>query len=174
MSEIAEVLKVSERTIHRDRNDIYESYSLQNDPKTIAQIVGRLVQTAEVAVQKLRKIARDKATPAAVMVEATHRSYEIVSDLTVRLQSLGLLPTASQQIYATLTHQSGDSPNYEMVEAEVKRIKSTVIEAAATNPGLISKMKKLEETIECSKLLNQISAVEQDAQKGEANAPATN
>jgi hypothetical protein len=172
VGEMAEVLKVSDRTILRDRKEIQASYALQNDQQTVAQMIGRLVQTAEVAVQRLRKIARDKSTPPAVAVDATHRTYQIVSDVTVRLQSLALLPSATHHIQATLTHHAGDVPGYEILDAEMKRVKSTVVEAAANNPQLLAQFEALEDRVKRGKLLNDIAAVEQDAQKGGIDAPA--
>jgi len=172
VGEIAEVLKISDRTILRDRKEIAASYALQNDPQTVAQMIGRLAQAAEVAVQRLRKIAREKSTPAAVAVEATHRAYQIYSDLTVRLQSLALLPSATHHIQATLTHHAGEVPDYERLDNEVKRVKSTVVEAAANDPKLLAQLQELEQRIDRGKLLNDISAVEKAAQKGQPNASA--
>ena len=172
VGEIAEVLKVSDRTILRDRKEIAASYALQNDPQTVAQFIGRLAQAAEVAAQRLRKIARDKSTPPAVAVEATHRAYQIYSDLTIRLQSLALLPSATHHIQATLTHHAGEVPDYERLDNEVKRVKSTVVAASANDPKLLVQLQELEQRIDRGKLLNDISVVEQAAQKGQPNAPA--
>jgi hypothetical protein len=172
VGEIAEVLKCSDRTILRDRKEIAASYAVQSDPQTIAQFIGRLVQAAEVTVLRLRKIGRDKSTPPAVAVEAAHRAYQVYADLTVRLQSLAILPSATHHIQATLTHHAGEVPDYERLDNEVKRVKSTVVAAAENDPKLLAQLKQLEQRIDRGKLLNDISSVEQAAQKGQPNAPA--
>ena len=58
------------------------------------------------------------------------------------------------------------------LDNEVKRVKSTVVAAAENDPKLLVQLRELEQRIDRGKLLNDISVVEQAAQKGQPNAPA--
>ena len=69
-ADMAQVLKVSDRTIERDKKAIREHDVLERDPKLVEQMVGRLVSEADLSIQRIRKTARDRGTPASVRVDA--------------------------------------------------------------------------------------------------------
>ena len=118
--EIAQVLKRSERTIARDRKAIQEANAIEHDPKLAGQFAGRLVAEAETCIARIRRVTRDKDAPHAVKVDGEKGCYEILSDLTSRLQSLGYLPTAAHRIQADLTHNLGDNEGFAQIRAEVE------------------------------------------------------
>ena len=89
--EIAEILKVAERTVARDRRAIHEANAIQRDPRLVEEIVGRLAREAELSISRMRRIAREKTTPASVKVDAEHRCYEVFGDLVRSLQRPQLL-----------------------------------------------------------------------------------
>lgn len=120
--EIAQVLKVSDRTIARDRKAIQEANALEHDPKLAGLFAGRLASEAESCINRIRRVTRDRDTPPAVKVEGERLCYEIVDKLTQRLQSLGYLPTAAQQIQADLTHHLGEPMSPQQMIAEIQRL----------------------------------------------------
>ncbi len=87
-ADMAQILKVSDRSIERDKKAIREANALSADPELVEQMAGRLVCEAELSIQRIRKTARDKNTPQAVRIEAEHRCYQIVSDMITSLQHL--------------------------------------------------------------------------------------
>ncbi len=103
--EIAEIFKVSVRTVRRDVAQIREDHCVVAEPKFVARIVGQLVQEAESSIARLRRIARDRECPHAAKVEAERSAWTVMRELIEKLQSLGYLPTAAQQIEAELTHR---------------------------------------------------------------------
>lgn len=122
VGEIAEVLKISIRTIYRDRDQIRVSHAISFTPDMVERQAGQLVQHAEQAIQRLRRIAREKACPHAVRVEAVRSTWTVVKELTEKLQSLGYLPTAAHQIRADLTHHIDEPPSFEQMQVEVERL----------------------------------------------------
>ncbi len=122
-AEMAEILKVSERTIERDRQAIRETNALERDPRLVAQTVGHLVSEAGLAIQRIRKAARDKSVSPTVKVDAEHRCYQITSDFIQRLQSLGYLPMAAQRLEADLTHHVDEVPDLATLHKEAARLK---------------------------------------------------
>lgn len=120
--EIAQVMKVSDRTVARDRKAIQEVNAIEHDPKLAGQFAGRLATEAEACINRIRRVTRDKETPPGVKVEGERSCFEILDKLTQRLQSLGFIPTAAQQIQADLTHHPGEPmPASEMI-AELQRL----------------------------------------------------
>ena len=120
--EIAEVLKVSERTIARDRAAIRQANALTRDPALVGQMAGELLAQAETAISRIRRVTRERATPAAVRVDGEKACWTITRDLVQRLQSLGYLPTAPQEIRGDVTHRLEETPGYDEIQVEVARL----------------------------------------------------
>lgn len=96
-SEIAHLLKCSERTIERDRNEIREANSLRVDDRFPARIAGELFSEAELAIGRIRRAARDAAAAPGERITAEKLCFDIRCDLVDRLQSLGYLPSATRR-----------------------------------------------------------------------------
>ncbi len=124
--EIAEILRVSERTIARDRKAIQEANAIERDPELADQIVGRLGREADLAISHIRRVAREKKTPASVKVDAEHRCYQVFSDYVQRLQRLGYLPTAAHEIRADLTHHVDEPPGFDEMLTEIGQLELVI------------------------------------------------
>jgi DNA-binding CsgD family transcriptional regulator len=122
-AEIAHLLKVSDRTIERDKDKIRKKNAIVKDPKLVGQMAGRLLFEAETAIQKIRKYERDKQTSPATRIDAEHKCFQIVNELAERLQSMGYLPTAAKKLEADLTHHTGDTLSLDEIESEVRRLR---------------------------------------------------
>ncbi len=124
--EIAEILKVSERTIARDRKAIQEANAIERDPELADQLVGRLGREADLAISHIRRVAREKKTPASTKIDAQHRCYQIFSDYIQRLQRLGYLPTAAHEIRADLTHHVDEPPGFDEMLTEIGQLELVI------------------------------------------------
>ena len=58
-AEIVHLLKVSDRTIERDKKAIREENAISQDPELANIIAGRLVDEAQICIQRIRKFERD-------------------------------------------------------------------------------------------------------------------
>lgn len=132
IAEIAKILQRSDKTIERDRKAIFEQNAIEFEPKFPAQMTGKLIREAEMSTQKIRKIARDQNTPAAVKIDAYHKSYTIVSDLVQRMQGIGLMPSAAKKIEAKLTSQNNPDLSLDEILAETNRLKTVEVEVLKT------------------------------------------
>lgn len=162
-ADMAQILKVSDRSIERDKQAIRRSHAIARDPELTPQMVGRLGAEAELTVQRIRKAIRDKKVPAAVKVDGEHRCYQVISDLTQSLQRLGYLPTAAQKLEADLTHHIGEAPDFEELQAETRRlIHITQLalpgaqEGETADPEVAKRLTKLEEEITRANLASEI------------------
>lgn len=121
-SEIALLLKKSDRTIERDKQAIRKDNALASDPELTNIMAGKLVDEANLSIQRIRKFQRDKDCSPAIKIDAEHRCFQITSTLTERLQSLGFLKTATTKIEADLTHHLENPLSLDELESEVKRL----------------------------------------------------
>ena len=122
-AEIALSLKTSDRTVERDRKAIREENAITKDPKLVEQIVGRLISEAEVCIQRIRKFQRDNQASPAAKIDAEQRCFQILCQLSERLQSLGYLPIATQRIEADLRHSAASSLSLEQIQDEAGRLR---------------------------------------------------
>ncbi|MFB0556053.1 MAG: hypothetical protein ACETWQ_22345 [Phycisphaerae bacterium] len=121
-AEIAHLLKVKDRTIQLDKRALREEDTLTKDPKLVKQMAGRLVTETDLCIERIRKSARGKDTPASVKVDAEHRCFQIFEKTIERLQSLGYLPTAAQKVSAEFRYQTEEVLTLEQIDKEVRRL----------------------------------------------------
>ncbi|MBS0186651.1 MAG: hypothetical protein JSS51_01185 [Planctomycetes bacterium] len=134
VQEIAEVLKISDRTITRDRTAIREQNAIKADPKLVGQAVGNMVAQAEASVARLRRIARDKSTPASARVEAEVGAWRVTLECTQSLQKLGYLPTAPQQIqgqFVTASFTGDQLAELQQTRQELQRLKDIAVDESS-------------------------------------------
>ena len=122
-AEIAHLLKVSDRTIERDKKALREEIAITKNPKLVEQMAGMLVYESDLSVQVLRKIQRDKGVSAADKIEAERTNNQNRYQLFKMMQSLGYLPTAAQKIEADMTHRAASSGTLEELILEAERVK---------------------------------------------------
>ena len=132
-AEIAHFLKVSDRTIERDKKAIREKNAITKDPKLVEQIVGKLMSEADVCAQRIRKFQRDSDASPAAKMDGEYRCFQIFSGLSERLQSLGFLPTVTQRFEADLRHSAASSFSLEEIQNEAGRLKQ--IQETLPNDG---------------------------------------
>lgn len=135
--EIAEVLKVSERTVIRDRIAVREMNALLPSPELVGQVVGHLVRGAEQAIGRLRRIGREAGIKPAERIEAERVTWQIQRELVVTLQGLGYLPTAPTTLNAHIS-TGEDLPQTEALLAEIERLESLPELRAADGTPIVS------------------------------------
>jgi transposase len=122
-SEIAEVLKVTERTVTRDRADARAMNALTVTPGFVLETVGQLAATADQVKRRLRRIGRDTSAKPADRIAAEMGVWQVERELVTTLQGLGYLPTAATEINARI---SGDAhlPATSELLAELDRLRA--------------------------------------------------
>lgn len=135
-AEIARVLGVADRTIARDRRAVRRSNSVHRDPALVDEMVGRLLQEADTAVSRLRRIARDRATAPATKVDAERTCWQVTRELVRLLQRLGYLPEATRTLRADVRHQHAiEPPGFEEIAEELERLEKIQGDRTITETG---------------------------------------
>ncbi len=116
-------MKVSDRTIERDKKALREEIAITKNPKLVEQMAGRLMYETELSVQVLRKVQREKDASPADKIEAERTNNKNRYQLFKMMQSLGYLPTAAQKIEADLIHRAASSLTLEEIKLEAERVK---------------------------------------------------
>lgn len=120
VEEMAQLFRVAERTIRRDRAAERKAAALRPDPELKGQLAGWLLQEAERAVQRIRRVTRDPACNPADRIAAERQCVELIDRQIARLQSLGLVDTA--KLRAEVTTPEDDTLDLQAVTAELRRL----------------------------------------------------
>lgn len=146
--EIAEILKISERTIARDRAAARAEHALSPSPELFRESAGMLLRQAEAGIGRLRRLGRDREVPAAVKVQAEMAAWAISKDVVTKLQSLGYLPTAATRIEATLDArvESDAAPSYDELQQELDRLER-ILGAEASASAEYLELVQLRDTV---------------------------
>lgn len=158
-ADMAQILKLSDRSIERDKKAIREANALAASPELVEQMVGELRYEAELSIQRICKAARDKETSPAVRIDAYHRCYQIRSDVTTSMRHLGYLPTAAAKLQADFTHTIGQIPDFAQMEAEVQRLRQITGETQRTDPQLTEQLNQIETQLVKVNLAGQIENI---------------
>ena len=137
-AEIAEILKVADRTIARDRTAIRQSNSVEANPELLHQMVGALLKEADTCISRIRRAVRGNDGQACDKIEAEKTIWGIMRDLVQSLQRLGHLPTAPQMIHGHLSHHitAEDQPlEFGDLELEVDRVEKVLRDNQGTTEG---------------------------------------
>jgi len=159
VGEIAEILKISIRTVHRDRDQIKAAHAVSFTPDMVEQQVGQLLQHADQAIQRFRRIAREKDCPHAARVEAVRGTWTVVKELTELLQHLGYLPTAAHQIRADLTHHMDEPPSFDQMQMEVARLELVIEQSGTADDKLGQQLCQLKANLNQLVLSGQIAQI---------------
>lgn len=121
-AEIAHFLQTSDRTIERDKKALRQDSALAQDPELAGIMAGRLSDEGQLCIQRIRRIQREGNCPPAAKIEGERACFQIMNELTARLQSMGYLPTVSQRVEADLVHYKGDSLSLVDIQSETQRL----------------------------------------------------
>lgn len=132
-AEIALLLKTSDRTIERDKKAIRENNAISQNPELADIFAGRLVEEAQICIQRIRKFERGSNCPPAAKIEGEKVCFQIFNNLTERLQSMGHLPIAAKKLEADLVHHMDNSLSLPEIKSEIKRLED--IEASLPEKG---------------------------------------
>lgn len=161
-AETAEILKVAERTIARDRAANRLANAVECDPQLTGQIVGQLMNQAETCLQHIRRVTRERDVSPSVRVEGERTCWLIFDTLVQRLQSLGYVTTAPQQLRAEMKHQIEAVPDFIELKDEATRIE-LIVKARGIgeeNLPLLQQLTDLKDQVERGSLSEQIAAIE--------------
>lgn len=134
-AEIAEVLKIGERTVCRDRAAVRELNAIVPRDSMLPEVVGQLLRTAEQVTGRLRRISREAGIKPADRIEAEKAIWAVSRECVVSLQGLGYLPTAPTQVMA---HVSGDGGGMADVLAEIERLAALPALSAADGTPIVA------------------------------------
>lgn len=112
---IAQFLKVSDRTVRRDLEEIRGRNALSPDPDLAREIIGEFVLMTRVHVGNLMKLARSGSASTGERTNAEYLAHVVGSDMIAKLQGLGYLPKSADALL--VMHKKEERESDERVKA---------------------------------------------------------
>lgn len=157
--QIAEIMKVSEKTIQRDIKDIREKNSLSPDVIQAKQIIGDFFKKALLHHGRLVRLSREKGTSDENKIQAEFLAWRILKEMIAAMQSLGYLPLKPQEIVGDLFHHIDDQ-NLEKSFQDIRKSLSDVIDVAqqcgTLTPELQENVNSLQQRVEKAEIVQQV------------------
>ena len=133
ISQIAQVLNRSEKTIRRDLQDVKARRSVKPSLELATQIVDNMIAKLEACQSHLVRLASSKEGSLQEKSQAIFYAGKMMLELTEKLQSLGYLPSVPQKVVGDIYHHNEDDDK-SFAEAKVK-LKE--IETIAKDTGVL-------------------------------------
>jgi len=166
-SEIAELLKVSIRTVHRDLCDIKKANAIDRSPEFVTQHVGQLIGSASSIYSNLLKISNSKNAKCADKIEAGHKAWLVLKDLSLLFIHLGYLPNAPTEINANFNHAFAQAPDIDEVTNELSDLEGYISESNSVSDDVIEDVKHLKSLLTISQVSLQIKSIHAQIQENE-------
>lgn len=143
-SALAALLKVSDRTIKRDLNEIFERNAINPSPELARRLIGEFLQKMRIHHAYLMRLARsaegslqEKAYAESVAVQTWKEAIKI-------LQSLGYLPSRPQEIVADFFHHAADGEeSFNSLRIKIAEMEALAQELGGFKPDLAAKLEAL-------------------------------
>ena len=131
--QVAQILKVSDKTIRRDLFDIKDRNAFSPSVEEAKKLIGDMRMKAEAHRSYLMRLARIQNSSVSERSLAEYYSWKVTKELIEKLQSLGYLPVVPHKIAADIYHHDED-------DAETLgelRDELTVLESIAQKDGIL-------------------------------------
>jgi len=157
--QIAEILKVSEKTIQRDIKDIRDRNSLSPDVAQAKQIIGDFFKKALLHHSRLVRLSREQDISNDNKIQAEFFAWRILKEMVTVMQSLGYLPLKPQEIVSDIYHhqEGGDSRTYEQLKQDLKDIERVSRDTGTLDPKIENGIKLLQQRIEKAEIAENIA-----------------
>jgi len=172
-STIAQILKRTEKTIQRDLSDIRERNAIVPNVELAKQIVGELLVNARIHHGYLMRIARNKDSSASDKVQAEMGAWHILSELVMRMQSLGYLPMQRQMIVEDIYHHTTDDSekSFEEIKGMIVEIENISKEGGGMSPEIGEELDRIKSKISKAELLCQVNKVSDKCREAKEAEP---
>lgn len=140
-SQLAQLLKCSEKTISRDMQQVRKNNALTPSAGFVKEAVGELVIRARQHASYLMRLARDRGASSANKAAAEFLAWRVYKELAEKLQTLGYLPSKAQAIVGDFYHHIDDRI-VDSISAQVVEMEEMIEQAGEVPASVQEEIKK--------------------------------
>jgi len=158
LSQIAQLIDRSEKTIKRDLIEIRQRNALAPSPELAKQLIGNFLIKVEAHQTRLMRLARGTDGSVAERAQAEYSAWRVLKESIEVLQTLGYLPLRPQQVIGDFVHRlepDRDVASVETVEATIAEIRQIGEEAGGLLPEVEKELESLQQAVAEARLAEQ-------------------
>ena len=158
LSQIAQLIDRSEKTIKRDLIEIRQRNALAPSPELAKQLIGNFLIKVEAHQTRLMRLARGTDGSVAERAQAEYSAWRVLKESMEVLQTLGYLPLRPQQVIGDFVHRpepDRDVASVETVEATIAEIRQIGEEAGGLLPEVAKELESLQQAVAEARLAEQ-------------------
>lgn len=166
---VAQVLKVSDRTVRRDIQEIRRKNALEPSVDLAKQMIGQFFQKAMNHHAYLTRLARSQKATVAEKTLAETAAWRVLKECLEKLQLLGYLPLKPHEVVGHFFHQA-ESDTLEDVNAMKKQLTELEEQAKEMNifdEEISKRIVLLREEVKRSEIKSRISGVKEQLKNKE-------
>lgn len=168
-SQMAQVLKCSEKTIARDMKDIRRRNELSPNVEFAKQFIGEMFNKAMNHHAYLMRLGRMKDASISEKMQSEFAAWKVLKELIEKLQSLGYLPQKQQELIADFSHHVSvdDEKSFKELGLQIAEIEKVSSEFGELAPEMKRELKELKHRLEKAEIESKVIDIS-DKQKQEA------
>lgn len=174
--QIAEILKISDRTVRRDLEAIDYRNELNPDVSLAKRIIGNMFQKAMAHHRYLMRLARNANGGISEKSQAEFLAWRVLKEMVEKMQSLGYLPMRPQEISGDLFHHfddSGEEKGFDDLKKSLTIIETNARDAGTFDAQTEEKIKLLKSKIEKAEIESAVNKLTNQANKQEGGSHET-
>lgn len=168
-AEMAQVLRVTERTIRRDRQAIRKAHAVEPGDEFVKETVGALAAHGEMAIDRIRRQARSRELSPMERVHAERLAWRIRDECVERLQKLGYLPTAATEVKGAFTHELtglGLAPTYNEITVQIEQLEAVVKDSKDIPSEVAGKLRQLKALLPRCQVADELESLAEGIDNG--------
>ncbi|MGA2775128.1 MAG: DeoR family transcriptional regulator [Candidatus Omnitrophota bacterium] len=169
-AQIAQFLKITDRTVRRDLEEIDDRNALTLDIKQSKRVLANMSQKAMVHHSYLMRLARSPDATIGEKAQAEFLAWRVLKEFVEKMQSVGYLPQKPQELISDIYHHSegGDSKTYEQLKNDLQEIERVARETNTLDLKTEEGIKLLLQRIEKAEISEEIADLNK-AKDGDSN-----
>jgi len=164
-SALAPLLKVSDKTIKRDLNDIFEKNAVNPSPELAKRLIGEFMQRFRTHHAHLTRLARSKEGSVRERGEVEFLAWRVQKEALELLQSLGYLPSRPTQVIGDIFYHDEQSaePAIDEIKKQIAEIELIAEQTKVLSPEALSKIDALKLRVEKADIQEEVKKVSEEA-----------
>ena len=166
--QIAQILKVSDKTIRRDIADIKERNALTPSLELAKQIIGDMKMKAEAHRSHLMRLARTQDATVSEKSLAEFYAWKVSKELVEKLQSVGYLPMVPYKIDAEVYHHDEEgAQTLGELKDELTGLEKIVKQGQISDKNIEKRIEFLRMKIEKAEIVDDVEKMSQKKKEDE-------
>ncbi len=175
-SQLAQLLKRSEKTISRDIQEIRQKNALTPSVEFAKETVGELVNKARIHASYLMRLARDRNSSTNSKAGSEFLAWRVIKELVEKLQTLGFLPIKPQEVTGDIYHHvlGKEEDSYEDVKKMISEVEAVAKETNTLSEELTDEIGQLSARIDKAEAILKLKDISQKQKTGQVDQEVKN